>query len=528
MEVLNEENHLFRLFINKYTKDPIYYAHLYDDDGKQTDARMSCKTTDKEKATLYALKHREAFLKDYFAKKNKDDFYKLLTDYYTEKSVLFKKAQKRRSVSKKAAKEYKAFIDHYFIPFLKNKNIITFNKANNIDLIWDFQLYCQDEKLNDMHHSLSVKTLKTALGCGISKIFNQVLKEKSLFILNKDIYLKAKEGEKKSIGCIPIRTTFSILLNDFFWQKVTKNSSKTPFLVNKIRNIEKYRLYCLLSNLCGLRNAEIFFLRKDSIKLIGRTYFLNIENSRIDGTGTKTEAGKRLVPLHPIVYDKLIKYIADEERTDYIFYNGSKTIVYGDFGRTRTIFALLCGYDENTIKEHNIVFYSFRHFFKTMISNGLKDKELAEYYMGHTNKNDMSKNYMHWGNMGNKYIEENGKKVIDVIEKYFIDLFKTKPGRVNGKDEKLLLNTLQKPVIKEVVYYDVSHNKGKNRLIWTIPDPEKILDVKDYDVEDMQEEKSIVELFNKRNSKFIDLEKPNNYSIFDGQDEIGFVPDPDK
>jgi hypothetical protein len=54
MAIINGETPLFRLYINNYTKNPIYYAHLFNDDGKQTDARMSCKTTDEEKAGLYA------------------------------------------------------------------------------------------------------------------------------------------------------------------------------------------------------------------------------------------------------------------------------------------------------------------------------------------------------------------------------------------------------------------------------------------------------------------------------------------
>ncbi|GHV77558.1 hypothetical protein AGMMS49942_23790 [Spirochaetia bacterium] len=494
MAIINGDAPLFRLYINNYTKTPTYYAHLFNDDGHQTDVRISCKTTDKEKAKLYATEHREAFLKEYFDKKNKDDFYNLLTEYYTEKSELFKKARQKRNVREKHVKEYKAFIDNYFIPFLKRQKLVNFNKTNNIEIIEDFQTYCQDGQQNDMHHSLSAKTINNNISCAIAPIFNQVLKEKSVFALNIKMNLIAKAGEKKSIGVIPIRTTFVILLTDFFWLKMKDDGNKIPFLVNKIQNIEKYRLYCLLSNLCGLRNGEIFFLRKKSILLIGNTHFLNIENSRIDGTGTKTEAGKRLVPLHPFIYEKLTKYIDDEKRTDHIFWNGSKTIVYADFLRARTILALICGYSNDDIKEHNIVFYSFRHFFKTMISNALNEKDLVEYYMGHTNNNDMSKNYLHLGNVGNKYIEENGKKIIGVIEKYYLELFKINPEKAAGP--------FQEPTIKEIMYYDVSHNsKGKKRIIWTIPNPEEIEDRLDYNEEDIHEEKSLVEQFNNMMAK---------------------------
>jgi hypothetical protein len=303
MEYIRNKEKLFRLYINHYTKKPTYYAHLFDNNGRQTDVRISCKTTDKEQAKLYALKYREKFLNKYFAKKNKTDFYNLLKNYYTEKSDLFKKAQKKRNIREKQIKGYKAFIDNYFIPFLETRKITTIEKANNIDLLEFFQDYCQDEKLNGKY-SLSAKTINSNISCSIAPIFNQILREKSIFILNKNINIK--DNKRKSIGLIPIRTTFSILLNDFFWAKEKKTEKgKTPFLTYKIKNIEKYRLYCLLGNLCGLRNAEILFLKKTNIILIGKTYFLNIENSRLDETGTKTEAGKRLVPLHHFVYKKI-------------------------------------------------------------------------------------------------------------------------------------------------------------------------------------------------------------------------------
>ncbi|MDR3049299.1 MAG: tyrosine-type recombinase/integrase [Elusimicrobiota bacterium] len=513
MELLNEEKPLFRLYINKYTKDPIYYAHLFDDNGKQTDARMSCFTMDMEAANLYAKKHREEFLKDYFDKKNKDDFYKLLTEYYTDKSELFKKAKQKRSVREKHIKEYKAFIDNYFIPFLQKKKITSFNKGNNFDLIEEFQIYCQDKNQNVLRHSLSTKTINNNVSCAVAPIFNQVLKEKSIFALNIKMNLKPKDGERKSIGVIPIRTTFAALMDDRIWRIQNEAEKGIPFLVNKIKNLKKYRLYCLLSNLCGLRNSEIFFLRKKSVLLIGKIRFLNIENSRIDGTGTKTKAGKRLVPLHSFVYEKLIEYIDDESRTDYIFWNGSKTIVYTDFLRARTILALLCGYSSDDIKEHNIVFYSFRHFFKTMITNTLNNKDLVEYYMGHTNNNDMSKNYLHLGNVGNTYIEDNGKKIIAVIENYCADLF-----------TPTYTYKLKEPVCKEVMYYDDAHpNKGKKRLIWTIPDPEAIESITDDDTED---DKSIMEQFNKHNTKSPEYD-PNSsdladydFDIFDNHERI--------
>jgi integrase len=300
MAVINGKKQTFRLYKPDYVKSGVYYAHLFDDNGVQTDARMSCRTTNEEEAELYAIEHREEFLKNYFSKKQKDDFYKLLTEYYTEKSELFKKAKKHRSLREKQIKGYKAFIDNYFIPFLQKQKITHIEKVS-LEVIEDFQVYCQDEKQNGKY-SLAVKTMNSNITCAIAPIFNQILKEKSLFKLNENIAISEKNENKKTIGIIPIRTTLSILFYDNLWADWTDKNKKIkiPYLTHKIKNIERYRLYCLLGNLCGLRNAEIYMLRKENILLIGKTHFLNIENSRIDNSGTKTQAGKRLVPLHPV------------------------------------------------------------------------------------------------------------------------------------------------------------------------------------------------------------------------------------
>jgi integrase len=491
MAVINGKKQAFRLYKPAYVKSGVYYAHLFDDNGVQTDARMSCKTTDKEAAYLYATTNREAFLQEYFSKKQESDFYKLLTEYYTEKSELFGKAKQKRHLREKQIKSYKGFIDNYFIPFLQKRKITHIEKVT-LEVIEEFQLYCRDEKQNGKH-SLSAKTINANVSCGIAPVFNQVLKEKSLFLIYKDIGVDGTNENRKTIGIIPIRTTLSILLNDNFWED-RPEKTVIPYLTHKIKHIERYRLYCLLGNLCGLRNAEIYMLRKENIILIGKTHFLNIENSRIDKSGTKTPAGKRLVPLHPFVYDKLIQYINDNDRNDYIFYNGGEGIFYNDFNRARTIFALMCGYDDETIRSHNIVFYSFRHFWKSMVNNALNDTNLVEYYMGHSiSRTDMNKNYLHLGSIGNPYIEANGQKVIKVIDDYFSNLFQKFIHRENGVEKPDYRSTLQEPVIKKIIYTDAAHNTSKNYVIWTIPDPEIIVDEID---DDNDVEENIIEKMN--------------------------------
>jgi integrase len=467
--ILNGEK-LFRLYINSYTKKPTYYAHLFDDDGKQTDARMSCKTTDKTKAEIYAMENRKSFLEKYYYNKNKTDFYELLTNYYNNSPLLIK-ALKRRKIRNTQIIKYKSFIDNYYIPFLKSKNITTIEKANTLDIIEKFQEYCQNENMNELHHHLSIKTLNNNISCAVAPIFNQLLENKSAFILN---YRLLEKEDRKSIGTIPIQTTLKTLLDDYIWER-KEGTEKLPYLTNHLKHLSNFRLLCLLGNLCGLRNAEIYMLRKKNIIKIGNTLFLNIENSRIDGTGTKTKAGKRLIPLHPIVYKHLTKYINENNRTDYIFYNGGKNISYSQFNRARDIFTLLCGYDKDYVKEHNIVFYSFRHFFKTMLQNALPEKEYIEYLMGHTNKNDMSKNYLHYDSIGNKYLEENGNKIIKCINDYYKNF-----------NQNIIVEQKEEYSIKEIVYKDSGKYKAipKKYLIHTIKNTEQVVDILEEDIYD--------------------------------------------
>ncbi|AEF85745.1 site-specific recombinase, phage integrase family [Treponema primitia ZAS-2] len=476
---------LFRLYINDYTKTPIYYAHLYDDDGRQTDARMSCRTTDKEKAKLYATENRKTFLENYYKKKDKESFYNLLTNYYTENSPLLIKAMKKRDIGDQQIRQYKAFIDNYYIPFLKKNNITTLEKANTLEVVERFQEYCQDDKQNDLQHSITGKTLNNNL-TSIAKIFNQVLVTNSVFLL--DYRVREKPGERKEIGIIPISTTLNVLFDDHLW---SKNNEKTtiPFLINKTRHIETFRLLCLIGNLCGLRVAEIYMLRKSYIKKIGDTYFFDIVNSRINQSGTKTPAGKRLVPIHPIVYKHLIKYIKDNDRTDYLFWNGGKGISYSQFDRSSKIFSFLSGYDINTIKKHNIVFNSFRHFFKTMLQNKIPEyKDYIEMIMGHgkNKKGDMSKNYLHLEKIGNELLEKNGQMIIKVIDDYRKDIEKENILNWDYSSIKDILSNKEiipkKEYVKnEIMYKDVSSTIEKKYLIYCLKNTETVIDILDDD-----------------------------------------------
>jgi hypothetical protein len=126
-----------------------------------------------------------------------------------------------------------------------------------------------------------------------------------------------------------------------------------------------------------------------------------------------------------------------------------------------------------------------------MITNALNDKTLAEYYMGHTNKNDMHLNYLHLGSIGDSYIEANGQKVINAIDNYCNDLFNKVIHKENGVEDRIeYMSTLQEPVLKEIIYNEIAHNKKRKYLIWTIPDPEIIEDISDdeiYDDENVEE-----------------------------------------
>jgi hypothetical protein len=189
---------------------------------------------------------------------------------------------------------------------------------------------------------------------------------------------------------------------------------------------KKY-LLCLIAATTGLRAGEIYMLKKSSIEKMGGVYFLNITSGRIDNSGVKTENAYRRVPLHKFVYNAINEYIEKINITgDYLFFSGNRKTQNGTiFIEAYKECGIHCGYSETEIKEGNVDFHSFRHFYRTILSQGSLSKELITYFMGHAkNMNDMGERYTNIEEIGNDIgdiglLVDNGKKVIDILDSHF-------------------------------------------------------------------------------------------------------------
>jgi hypothetical protein len=90
------------------------------------------------------------------------------------------------------------------------------------------------------------------------------------------------------------------------------------------------------------------------------------------------------------------------------------------FGFAKNQFGSHCGYTEKELKDKNIDFYSFRHFYKTMLTHSNIKDSIVEYFMGHSvNVRNMNENYTHIEDLDDQFFEETGLKVIEHIDNQF-------------------------------------------------------------------------------------------------------------
>jgi integrase len=404
-----------------FMRNGVFYVRYTDSNGKQLYTNRSLHTADKEEAKILAKKYRESILKSYYDKKNKvKDIYTFFSNYYkVEKSPYLQELLKKgkRSISKPIIKHSEGFIKNYFIPFLKENKIKKITEIN-LKTLESFQTYLVEKELKP-------KTINNNINGAIKPIFTNlllkgVIKDTPFISDSKNYRFNLPEKEtyrRRHIIQNENYNTLAVLMNSNMW-KLYK--TKGDMVTNKIANpkhYKKYRLICLLAATCGLRNAEIFMLRKENIIKIRRTYFIDVVNSHIENIGLKTENAERKVPIPAITLEALNDYIAENKITDYLFYSGSKTIHYNMFGFARNQLGTHLGYTEKELKELDFDFYSLRGFYETMLQTSNIRQSIINYFIGHSvNVRDMPENYFKREDLDDIFFEENGLKVIEYID----------------------------------------------------------------------------------------------------------------
>jgi integrase len=407
----------------KRKKEGFVYCVRYYVNGKVLPTKFSLKTTDRAEAEQRAVDWRDDLLKTYGTQERRGNaFYNQLSGYYAEGSKLLEESlQTNRQISKKLIKNYDSFINNRFIPFLKQEGI---KKAEDLkpEKILKFGGWLRETK------NLTAKTINDRINGAVKQAIDFLyLKEKIRYNpFNQGIStaIKAKKGEVKRRRIFPINRLFDVLHTPYIW-----NLAKTPEdleqpVESKLK-IKRY-LLCLIAATTGLRAGEIYMLKLSNIKKIGGVYFVKIDNSRVDlaNSGVKTENAYRRVPLHIFVYNAIQQYTRVMNITgDYLFYSGNRKTQNGTiFIEAYTECGIHCGYTESEIKESNVDFHSFRHFYRTILGQGGLSKDLTAYFMGHAkNMNDMGERYNNIEEIGNdigdiEFFVDNGKKVVEILD----------------------------------------------------------------------------------------------------------------
>ena len=351
----------------------------YLDKGRLIPSRWSSGTNDEKAAAAWAIENRERILSEYYAKKAKRpaDLYKILSAYYEEGSpFLVVDAKRGRALGEEKRKIHDAFVKKKFIPFLKKNGVKTIDEIDT-SILARFQ--------NHLLKSVKPQTVNAYLA-GVKMIFAH-------FVTTGYSKFNPCAGlppiritETKATGCYEVYSLKGL------FDKKWKNRS--------------HHLLCLMIYATGMRNSEINRMQMNDIIEIDGCRFIDI-------TKSKSKNGVRVVPLHGIVYKTIMDYAT--KRTDYLFPQKPRSFD-GLCARANLSLAELTGFTPEMLKKENIVFYSGRHFWKTLMnSEGLG--EVEEYFMGHKVSNDIAKRYNRKDKLGKEKLVEKAREVLTVLDR---------------------------------------------------------------------------------------------------------------
>jgi len=359
--------------------DFVYYVK-YLDKGKLVPSRWSSGTNDEEAAAAWAVENRERLLAEYYTKKAKRpaDLYKILEKYYEADSpFLIADAKRGRVLGEKKRKIDDMFIKKRFIPFLKKSNV---KIVEDIDtaLLARFQNYLL----------LTVKPQSVnAYLASVKMIFRHFITTGYVKYNPCAGLPPIKVKDIKATGCYEL--------------------DKVKGIFNEQWKNRRHYLLILLIYTTGMRNSEINRIQtSDIIEICGEKF--------IDISKSKTPNGERVVPLHPFVYNAIVDNYGKE--ADYIFPQKSDSFERL-CARANLSLAERTGYTLEMLKKENIVFYSGRHFWKTLMSReGLGD-DIEEVFMGHKVSGDIAKRYNRKDKWGSEKLAEKAREVFAVLDR---------------------------------------------------------------------------------------------------------------
>jgi len=359
-----------------------YYVRYFRD-NKMVPSQWSTRTADFQEAALFARSNKERILKGYFNRKEGKVLYAVLRAYYAKGSpYLAIDTARGRKINETSRQSLYGFVVNTFIPFLKLNRIKDFTEIKPV-VIGRFQNYLLLEK------GLLPQSINRQVS-GIKAIWSHLFMTGVIECnLIKDI-VPLRTMNNKVRGCYSMEELSGIFKEQ--WAD------------------RKSYLLCSLVYAAGLRNSEIQNLAAVDIIARGGMHFLSV-------TKSKTDAGVRVIPLHPRIRKSLEEWIDEKGLSggDRLFAKHAGQRIFKTARKANIVMGSLLGKSPEDLKAANITFYSGRHFYKTMLNlHNLGDIE--ELFMGHKVNKDVSERYNHKDKRGEKELLKEAEKAIEIID----------------------------------------------------------------------------------------------------------------
>ncbi|MBP7262815.1 MAG: tyrosine-type recombinase/integrase [Spirochaetia bacterium] len=374
----------------KASKNLSFYVKYRNDEGILIPA-VSTRQRTSAAATAWAIANRDRIVGKSYERKG-DPLGELLTTFYADGSKMLKRrADRGEPISEEYRIHCEGYCKNHFIPFFIENDIRSVHDVRR-SLLRDMQDYMRDK-------NLSAKTVNSALSA-LRVIFDYLMEEEK--IANNPCYgLKplVVQGQEER-GTLPLDKVQSV-----FKMEWSDNRS---------------RLLCELGACCGLRNSEINALRVSSIVEANGHHYLDVKNAHNATRNTKTEAGKRRIPLLPQLVAHLKKHIEimGLAEADYLFWEHREgklqSLPPKVFGQAVIDAAMLLGLSEKYLNDNNITFYGWRHFYNSLLITAGINPYRVKVLMGHSlgKGNDMTANYY-------KQIADDTEEVLTAVSTLF-------------------------------------------------------------------------------------------------------------
>jgi integrase len=358
----------YSLFIRgKERGKSVYYVRLRNRDGEKLSVHISTHKTEYAEAERWVLRNYDTLVDNYIHsminRDNKQEkmLEKSLFEYFKRNSEWLE-LDRRFGIERleKANREYNSLIERHLVPYLAEHKLFKYTDIT-AQAVYDFQIDCVNKNIS----SKNISDMLYALKLLYKRLMAQGVIEGSPFIGVRQV--KREKSKEKGM--------FEVDKVKHIFNRVWENSG-TEYLFH------------LAACMTGMRNSEIRLLKAGDFETINGIHFVNLTNSRNDGSGMKTANAVRKIPLHNFVYEKLRNYIAENRRTGYIFLNErGKIFSASEVSNMIGSAGIAIGVDRAYLQRQNITFHSWRHLFNTILyESGTISSDWIEYFMGHRQK----------------------------------------------------------------------------------------------------------------------------------------------